>query len=215
MKTLQDIYSRFSVELDDVIYTFTTIPPYPGRQITRTGTHRIAREGAVTHTFDAWGRFARNVILLSATRAVTGLSGISYGPAPFPSYSAAKTHLAQNKSAISGFQYGEPQWHLQQAALDALRLLNPSNASKIRAAFGASVSSSATSVSVADPVVALHRVRNFIAHKGMSAASKSDPILQADGARSVMEWLDQAVGGISRFEEIVLNLRVMAKLAVQ
>lgn len=215
MRTLLEIHGRLSAELDDVLDTFLTIPPYPGRQIARLGAHRIAREGAVTHTFDAWGRFTRSVILLSSSRKVTGLSGTVYSPAPFPSFAAANACLTANKASISGFQYGEPQWHLQQAALDALRILGPPNSAHVSAALGASMSSSAVPVSVANPVMELHKVRNFIAHKGRSAAAKSDPILQAQGARSVVDWLDQPVGGVSRFEEIVISLRVMATTAIQ
>lgn len=178
----------------------------------RMGNHRAAREGVLVHTFDAWGRYVRGVVMLSACRPVRGLSGKDYGPPPFSSHHSAALELVRRKSAISNFSHGEPSWHLQQSAMDAVAVLRIPNAVNVVSALGGSIVTGAGAV-VSSPLVDLTAVRNFIAHKGPSAGAKCSVILRAAGCRSVLEWLDQPVAGIPRFHEVVANLRAISDVA--
>lgn len=213
MRSLEEIHDNFSRELDDVLSTFNSAPTIETRTARRFDNHRASREGVVVHTFDAWGRFIRSAVLVSSCRVVKGIGGATYGPPPFPTHRAAMAHLNLQRRSIQAFRYGEPSWHLQHSALDAVSVLQPPNAQQIRAALGGTVVSSATGVSVASPIADLQVIRNYIAHKGPSAGARVKAILQPVGARSVLEWLDQPVAGIPRFHELVANLRALSDVA--
>ena len=164
------------------------------------------------HVFDACGRYVRSVVMLSACREVEGLLGKRYGPPPFRTHREARAELLSRRKAIQHFRYGEPSWHLQQSAMDAIGVLAPPNAPNLLSALGGSISSRVTGT-MPSPLADLTPIRNFVAHKGPYAGSKCSLVLQAAGCRSVLEWLDQPVAGIPRFHELVANLRVLSEVA--
>lgn len=149
-------------------------------------------------------------MLASASRKVLTVDGMSISP-PYQSYRAARAALFAGKSSIANFQYGEPSWHLAHSAISAVAVLRPANQANLSGVLGALVTSTSYVPAHADPVLALGKVRNYIAHKGPTAAQKLQPVLQATNCRSVIEWMDQSRSGLTNFEEILSSLKVMGR----
>lgn len=214
MRSVQKIYARFSAELDDILLSYELMPLARERDHSRLGSNRAGREGAVVQAFDAWGRLVRSSVMTFACQPVIGLSGHYYGPAKFKSGGAMLAYLNANKASIQNFQYGEPSWHLQPSAIDAIQTLTLPNSTTLIAAIGASTISGPTGAAPS-PLVELHKLRNYIAHKGPKAASALSAHIQSSGNFSVLEWLDSPSVGVPRFRVMIENLRFISRLALQ
>lgn len=206
MRSLQSTYLRFSAELDDLLETFEGCPPLSGRDAARLGGHRVAREGAVLQCLDAWGRFVRASVLVSAWEPGPGTRRRSHGE--------ALAELARNKNRIQHFSHGEPSWHLQGSAIDAIHVLGLRAAAQMVSAIGASTVTSPVG-EMANPLSELHVVRNYVAHRGPFAGQSCYAIVRQSGARSVLEWLDAPLAGVPRFRVLVENVRTLAQASIR
>lgn len=213
MRTLTSVYDIFCSEVDDALGSFHQADGGIPRSSIRIGHHRASREGSVVYVYDAWGRFVRDAVMVSSCRKVTGIHGHEYGTPPHDTHRSAVAELRANSGSIANFQYGSPSWHLPKSALDAISVLRPPNQANLSGAIGGGIATT-PGLWVADPVSDLHRIRNYICHKGPNAHAKMRPILVKIKARSVLELLDTPIGGIPLFEELAGNLKAIAGAAV-
>lgn len=205
---------QFETEVEDVLDTYAKFPPLANRPISRLGAGRPAREGCIIHLYDLWGRYVRAVVLTSTVRDCRTVDGMVF-ERKLDSYRKANEQLHQSRRSIVNFSHGEPSWHLPGSALDAIAVLAPRNNTALRAVIGATITSSATGSAQGQPITVLAATRNFVAHKGKSAAVKLAPILSHSTAGSLLEWMDQPSGGITNFEELASNVRFLGQQLVR
>ncbi|MFE4607168.1 hypothetical protein ACWGCP_09435 [Streptomyces niveus] len=126
-----------------------------------------------------------------------------------------------NLSAISSKSFGEPNWFIPAATIDAASVLSVPNRSTISAAIGVSslrstVSPSAGIAANSSPPREVQAVRNYIAHRGKNAAGRIAPLMTSHNASNVLQLLDSPVaGGIRLFESWVSDMLNMADFATR
>lgn len=218
MLSLSVPYVDFKVECDEILTSFTS-PSRGDRHHLGTGSHRIAREGSVIALHDAWNRFCKNLVLRSSYHQFTTRSGRLLHPTTGRNQTEALQFLSANLSAISYKSFGEPTWFIPAATIDAAAVLDVPNRSTIAAAIGVSTIHSTVSPSAgvqanASPPQEVQSVRNYIAHRGKSAAARMAPLMTRHSACNVLQLLDSPVaGGIRLFESWVYDMLDMADFA--
>ncbi|WP_392753991.1 hypothetical protein [Streptomyces sp. LN590] len=220
MLSLSVPYTDFKVECEDILISFA-LPARGDRHQFGFGSHRIAREGAVIALHDAWNRFCKNLILHSAYHRFETRSGRALRPIVGRNQTEALQFLNANLAAICSKSFGEPTWFIPAATIDAASVLNVPNRSTIAASIGISTIHSTVSPTVgvqanASPPQEVQSVRNYIAHRGKSAAVRLAPLMSAHGACNVLQLLDAPVaGGIRLFESWVFDMLDMADFATR
>lgn len=220
MLSLSVPYADFQVECGEILESFSR-PVRGDRHHFGVGSHRVAREGCVIALHDAWNRFCKNLVLRSSYYQFETRSGQVLQPAVGRKQSEALQFLGANLSAISFKSFGEPTWFIPAATIDAASVLSVPNRSTIAASIGVSSLHSTVSPSMgvqanSSPPREVQSVRNYIAHRGKSAASKMAPLMLAHGACNVLQLLDSPVsGGIRLFESWVFDMLDMADFATR
>ncbi|MER6137167.1 hypothetical protein [Streptomyces sp. NPDC001815] len=220
MLSLSVPYNDFKVECQDILISFS-LPLRGDRHQFGVGAHRVAREGSVIALHDAWNRFCKNLILRSTYHQFTTRSGQVLRPTVGRNQTEALQFLNANLSAICSKSFGEPTWFIPAATIDAASVLNVPNRSIIAASIGVSTIHSTVSPSAgvqanASPPKEVQSVRNYIAHRGKSAAARVTPLMSKYGASNILQLLDSPVaGGIRLFESWVFDLLDMADFATR
>lgn len=213
-------YVDFRVECEDILASFS-LPERGDRHHFGIGSHRIAREGAVIALHDAWNRFCKNLVLRSSYHQFETRSGNVLRPTAGRNQSEALQFLGANLSAISSKSFGEPNWFVPAATIDAASVLSVPNRATIATAIGVSTLRSTVSPSAgvqanASPPQEVQRVRNYIAHRGKNAAARLAPLMSTHKASNVLQLLDSPVpGGIRLFDSWVFDMLDMADFATR
>lgn len=208
---LATLYKKLALDLYRVELTFEK-----AEGLSRSGYQKDfapAFEGCLVHTHDAWSRFARDLIVGSSSSVTISRTGHHYGAAPFGTRSDVINFLKANQSSIPAKYRGLPCWHIPVAAISAVNLLNPPNASQISSAIGATLQSNTSTVWVANPIQDMNVVRNFVCHKGQDSAEKAEQVLQALNASNPIEWMRTRVQGVPIFVETLRSLKIIALAA--
>lgn len=167
--------------------------------------YSLSSEMAVLRLYDAWSRFCREVVIMSA------------GCRPFTVSGTRLTRIPQvNKredvipALMSTFkkQRFEPKWGDASKSIDAAQRLGISNFSTFSAAIGAANSTAEE----------IRRVRNFFAHRNRDTAFKvrAHPIHKAGMNLEVSTIVGQLVHpGVTKMESWIANLRIVGEAAIQ
>lgn len=220
MLSLSGTYSDFRVECQDILISYS-FPLRGERHHIGVGGHRVAREGAVVALHDAWNRFCRSLVLRSSFHKFETRAGRILRPGIGRSQAESLRYLGANLSAISSKSFGEPNWFIPAATIDAASVLGVPNRSTIAAAVGVSSLSSTVSPTAgvaanSSPPREVQSVRNYIAHRGKSAARRMEPLMLTHNASNVLQLLDSPVaGGIRLFDSWVFDMLDMADFATR
>lgn len=164
---------------------------------------RAILEHAILRSQDLWGRFWREACLLSATGAVCDAGGQKVLRAPgCRTFQIACTKIrAYYRKLNHPNPHWEPDWHKPAVVTDITRLLQSSNAHTLSGAVAAQQ----------NPYQELRVVRNYIAHMGASAARDAYAVT---GGSAPHDYILQPVRGVTRFEEWIGRMKLVASAAV-
>jgi hypothetical protein len=203
---LTDTYTKFNHETEWLLLEFDRAL----NDLVASGSSdrfaRLSAEMAVVRLHDAWARFSREIIILSAGARPYTASGIRLSTAPgivqIPDVIPA---LFNTYSRPRRF---EPRWARPSESIDAARRLNIQNFSTVAAAFGA------TNL----PAEEMRPIRNFFAHRGKDTANEVR--MQSFFAPRDKVNVESVAGklvppGITIFESWVINLRLVATASIQ
>lgn len=203
---LVDTYSKFVSETEWLLQEFNiAVDQLSIDSIDKSA--RLSAEMSVIRLHDAWARFCREIIVLSAggrpytangnqLAPVSGIHGIS---------EVIPVLLARYPRRRHRF---EPKWARPREAIQAGQLLNIPNISTFGAAIGATNS----------PAEELRPIRNFLAHRGKNSANQIRNQYFFNGTDKVT--VENVAGklippGIRRFEKWVIDLRLIAIASIQ
>jgi hypothetical protein len=167
---------------------------------------QLACEMAVLRLHDAWARFCRELIVLSAFGRTITLAGV---PLPPSQPSIKRCHLViPALQLISGSGYRqEPRWADAAKCIQAARHLAIANFSTVSAALGASNS----------PAEDIRRARNFYAHRARWTAreSRETNLFVSHTRLEVFDLAAYTAGNVRIIELWVRNLNLVAMAAAQ
>jgi hypothetical protein len=166
---------------------------------------QLACEMAVIRLHDAWARFCRELIILSAYGRTITLGGLQLKPCS-ASIQRRSSVVPLLLSKYKKRTY-EPKWGDAADCVDAASRLSIMNLSTVSAALGA----------VNSPADEIRRVRNFYAHRRKGAAMKAASTnLFLNPLRPVVfELVGYTSGGNRLIESWVAGLIVVATAAAQ
>ena len=167
---------------------------------------QLVMEMAVIRLHDMWTRFSRELIIISAGGRPYTAAGVrlSY----VPGVKKIRDVIPMLKKSYGNRWRFEPKWFFATKCLDAANRLKIQNYNIISGALGSTNS----------PVEELRVVRNYMAHRSISAA---------DEIRAQLWWnpkikLDvydlsgrMVTGGTTAMENWVYRLRIVAEAAIQ
>lgn len=167
---------------------------------------QLSSEMAVVRLHDAWSRFCRELIILSACGRTVTLGGIAIPPCHA---SIKRCHLVIPRlRAIMGDSYRfEPRWSDATKCIQAARRLAIANIATVSAAL----------IATNSPAENIRRARNFYAHRGPGTAAESSAT-NLFVNRSRLEVFDLAAyttGNVRIIESWVTNLNAVANAAAQ
>lgn len=176
-----------------------------------------ARQGyVVMRLLDAWSRFCRQLVLVSARGKVVTASGlrVSRSPVVGPGQLALDALRAVTPGA-GGQRLWEPRWHMPRNAVKAAGLLQIANLSAVSAGLG--LSQTIQGISVGSPED-LRNCRNYLAHRSRLAnddlmdlrrrlqVAPDTPADQLSGTR--------VQGGATLFETWCADLSIRARTSI-
>jgi hypothetical protein len=172
-----------------------------------------AVEGCITSLWDAWSRFNRTVLLVSASGPVQGTLGATYTPLQVRNEQQALRQLASDaqlpgsRIRLSG---GEPIWTGPEMLFDICHSLQLPSIHPLHPAVTATSLSLPYNTTVPNPIVEIRAVRNFCAHK----SDKTFRVMRSHfrpGVSNAHIHARQKVAGIIRFSHWVDCLKVIAE----
>lgn len=202
--SLVDLYHRFYVETDwllnDCAHSLTVVYLHDENE----RTFRLSGEMAIVRLHDAWSRFCRRLIIMSAGYEPYTRSGVKLRLAPGIKKPADVIPVLLSKYKKARY---EPKWYNAIDCCSAANQLLIQNRSTIIAALGATSS----------PSNEVRLVRNFFAHRGKDTADLLRSHLSSVGTSSIC--LEDLAGeiispGIMRVEHWVNDLRLIAEAAI-
>jgi hypothetical protein len=205
--SLQKPYRRFARESAWLLETFEKsmdelrVQPRPKDSV------RLGAEMTIIRLHDAWARFCRELIVLSAGGRPITMSGTRLPYAPGISCCSnvipklLTTYIKPRKA-------GDLKWAMPDQAIDMAKRLRVANYATISAALAA----------VGSPIEELRLVRNFYAHRLKDTADKLRTH-SSYGPGRVLELesvaADFVPGGISRMESWIISLKLVAEASIQ
>lgn len=202
--SLHKPYRNFVLEtnwlLDNLDNVLSRLKIFP----LNVGEDRLSGEMTILCMHDAWSRFCRELIILSAASQPVTANGVRLPLAPNISkrQDVIPTLLALKNKSL------EPKWYSARDCIDAARRLNLANYPTISTAIGASNS----------PEEDLRSVRNFFAHRWYGTASKirTRSFYQPGTKLSLEDLVGRRIHpGITVAESWVRGLRLVAEAAIQ
>ena len=202
---LRDTYTKFDREMDWLLREFDRSL---NDLVTSSGLDSFASlssEMAVIRLHDAWARYCREIIILSAGGKPYTANGVRLSAAP------GINHIPDViPTLISTYRRRrfEPKWARATECIDAARRLNIQKFSTVAAAIGATTS----------PAEDLRPIRNFFAHRGKDSANRVR--MQNFFAATDKVRVESVVGrlvppGITLFESWIVNFRLVAQASIQ
>lgn len=205
--SLERIYNRFCLETFRLAERFaTSLPSHPKYEQSCAAIHQLGREACVIRLWDAWSRFCREVVIRSACAAPVTASGLVLPHAPGIKKRSEVIPTLLKRYKKRRF---EPRWGDPGECINAAKLLNVSNYATVLSAL--SVVSAATKY--------VRFVRNYIAHRNKYTAADLAKVVLSLGLPPESE-VDSIVrhiqpGGLTVFEEWIIELRTIARLSIQ
>lgn len=172
---------------------------------TESKLHRLGGEMVVVRLHDAWARFCRELVIMSAGCKPYTATGIPLNRVP--GVKQRGDVVPKLISTYSSRRY-EPRWADATECIDAARRLGIGNFSTVSAALGATNS----------PVDDLRHVRNFFAHRRKGTADKvrARSFYGAAMNIKVEDLVGQVVPpGTTRMESWVIDMRIVAEATIQ
>jgi hypothetical protein len=175
--------------------------------------HLNNREWCAVFLNDAWHRFCRRLVILSAIAHTVTLSGTVITPVAGLSSELDVIARLRTMPGPPKPHYWEPRWHDAVEAVRAARFLPVNNATQIAGALGSTPS----------PAANLNTVRNFIAHRNRGTADKLRPVLATygvvatpglSGRLMVDQLLSTTVGTSTLFSTWCDQLETIARASV-
>ena len=167
-------------------------------------THQLTQEMCVIQLNDAWARFCREVVILSAVGRTNTLSGSYIDPAPQVLERAHVIPILLH--SYPRRRYIEPNWHQAKECITAITNLAISNRVTLRDAIGV----------VDSPAEDLRRVRNYFAHRGEGTGDHcwNTGLFVIRGRYEPNSLKSYVAGGSTIFESWAKKLCIMARAAV-
>lgn len=166
---------------------------------------QLACEMAIVRLHDAWTRFCRELIILSASGRTITLGGVQLKP----SNPAIKSRGSVVPVLLSMYKKRrfEPKWGDAVECVDAASRLAITNLSTVSAALGA----------INSPADEIRRVRNFYAHRRKNTATNAAIVSLFSNPRRpvVFELAGYTTGGIRLIESWIAGLIIVATAASQ
>ncbi|WP_157358399.1 hypothetical protein [Amycolatopsis sp. ATCC 39116] len=170
-------------------------------------------DGCVVSLWDAWNRFLRELVMLSARGVSTGSSGRRYAPKVHLSESQVLNFLRRSKLKLKLID-GEPNWYNVNHLTTVINALGLSNSAQIVAAVGATSVHLGSTGSIASPVEEIRLIRNFIAHKTKPNLAKVQVLVGKNPGNHLHQYLwAKTSGGVERFSLWVTALSALAEAA--
>ena len=200
--SLHNIQIRFLAETQMILDIFAQ------SMILSHSQSNFCREMCAIRLYDAWARFCRELILISAVEKPITISGRILPAAP---------SIRKRKDVIiklcgihkKQFGYWEPNWKNPTECIKAANDLLLANRVDIGNGIGLSPS----------PIENLRRIRNFCAHRKEETANYLNAIcrnLGINGKYSAREIIAHIIPpGHSVFEDWVYQIRTMVHIAMQ
>lgn len=173
--------------------------------------YRPAEDGCLVSLFDAWNRFLRVLLLMSAAGPVEGVSGQTYAPATVRTEPEALAQIRRaTRVRTTG---GEPKWYDLRYVADLCAALELENGGQIVSAVTASHIQLGPFL-VPSPLDEIRECRNFVAHKGdgtLAAARDAAGVRFAD----LVEHVRSKRSGVELFSDWKESCRTIALAAAQ
>jgi hypothetical protein len=179
------------------------------------GTPLLNRSAAwycLIELHDAWARFCRQVVLLSASGDIETRMGRFVSRSTTLAKNDDPESVLRQRLKRSKWNRNQFPWHIRQATIDAANLLTVGNYSWIAAGISA----------VSPAPEELCACRNFLAHRGKRTATHSDiqQLRSRIGAhtRNITVSSLPAIyvpGGVTLFEEWCIELQSLAFAAIE
>jgi hypothetical protein len=174
-----------------------------------TGNQRqsqLSCEMAIVRLHDAWARYCRELIILSAFGRTITLGGT---PLPPCHHSIKRCHLVIPllKTIMGGRYRFEPRWADAAKCIQAAQLLGIANFATVSAALGSTNS----------PSEEIRRVRNFYAHRkpGTAQESRETNLFASQTRLEVFDLAAYTTGNVRVIESWTTNLNAVAISAAQ
>lgn len=155
-------HNRFYAETEQILGAFRA-PLSAGTRFETScsAIHPYGQEMCVLRLHDAWARFCRELVIMSAGDRPITLTGAFVPRAPHVRNRAdVIPQLLKGYPTKSGKSKWGPRWADPAECIEAARLLGISNFSNVSGSIGAATIGTAPS-----PIEYLRRVRNFFAHR--------------------------------------------------
>lgn len=203
--TLRQLYYKFYMETEWLMYSCNGSLVGIALHNMNESLFRLGGEMSVVRLHDAWARFSRQLIIMSAACEPYTYSGIKLGRAP-----GIRNTTDVIPKLLSTYQKAkyEPKWYDAVGCIDAANRLKIQNLHTISSSFG----------SVSSPSEELRRVRNYFVHRGKNTAAlvRKHPSLAHISCLKLESIVgDRVYPGISRMEYWVNGLRLIAMAAIQ
>lgn len=208
--SLVQLYKRFYKEtasLSETVQTNNPLHQPQGTDLLDKNPQYVC-EMCVIRLHDAWARFCRELVVMSAyAEPLTGQGGrVPRAPGIRDRRHVIPTLLATYKKRTE-----EPNWHIPGDSLDAARRLNVQNYQSIAGGIGRSLPRS--------PTDQLREARNFFAHRNDDTAIRLRQVARNLGLSNLRQpyllMVFPGAPGVSVFDLWVSQLRTMASVAVQ
>lgn len=205
---LVELYRRFATETALLTQVLESTPELTNRHHLGQEYQRFVCEMCIIRLHDAWARFCRELIVMSAYARPFTAQGqrVSRAPGIQGRHQVIPALLATYRKRTM-----EPFWHIPNDCLDAARRLNISNYPTIMTGLGLSFPQSATDQ--------LRNVRNFLAHRNASTARDVEQVARNLGLLNVrypyLLVVSVVQPGASVFALWVHQLRTMAWSSIQ
>lgn len=204
---LQTLVARFWAESDQLRRRFLHVFPKGKGHEACADLHLWTQEMCVIRLQDAWARFCRELVLMSASEQPLTASGVRLPRSPgiarrIDALNALRTRYSRPPH--------EPKWYDAQSCLTAAAMLRVANYASISA--GLSVTPS--------PLDDLRDLRNFLAHRTESTALRVCAVAMRNslsaqlGVLAILASPSTAVGTCI-LEHWIRELQTMAQIAVR
>lgn len=165
----------------------------------------LACEMVVVRLHDAWARFCREIVILSAAGGIVTKNGTYLRPS-LPAIASRALVIPCLLATYRRRRY-EPKWAVASECLDAAQRLRLANLATISAAIGASNS----------PADRIREVRNFYAHRTRETAARAMAAgyFSRTSKPSVFELASFSAGGRTIIESWISDLDSIADAATE
>lgn len=204
-QTLLETYKRWLSESEWLVDCFLDGIDMPGQNVEMNRIMRLPTEMCLMRVYDAWSRFCRELIIVSAACQPYTARGLQLPKAP--GISKRREVIPALLSTYRRRTY-EPKWGRADESIDAAIRLGLANKGTISGALGAMTS----------PAQELRIVRNFYAHRSEWAANEIRGLqwYRSSMGFCIEDLAGQTIqGGLTLFQDWVYDLRVIAEAAVQ